>query len=76
MIALLTLIGSGNSMQVRKLLHRSRLVGKRFPIVQVPVGNAMLEVSSFSTGVHLSDLPFDAAALLGNKVQIPKPCFA
>ena len=30
----------------------------------------MLEVSSFSTGVHLYDLPFDAAALLGSKVNL------
>lgn len=55
-------------LQVHRLLHRARMVGKRFPIVQVPMDGDLLEVSSFSTGVALSDLPFDAAALLGNKV--------
>jgi len=55
--------------QVKNLLHRSRLIGKRFPIVQVVVEGDMMEVSSFATGVPLSDLPFDAAALLGNRVQ-------
>ena len=55
--------------QVKNLLNRSRLIGRRFPIVQVMVDGDMVEVSSFSTGVPLTDLPFDAAALLGNKVS-------
>jgi len=59
--------------QVKNLLHRSRLIGKRFPIVQVVVEGDMMEVSSFATGVPLSDLPFDAAALLGNRVSLFTP---
>ena len=55
--------------QVKSLLNRSRLIGRRFPIVQVMVDGDMVEVSSFSTGVALTDLPFDAAALLGRKVS-------
>lgn len=50
-------------------MYGSRLIGKRFPIVQVTIGSDQLEVSSFATGMQLSDLPFDAAALLGNKVS-------
>ncbi len=57
------------AMQVKNILHRSRLIGKRFPIVQAMVDGDTMEVSSFSTGVPLYDLPFDAAALLGNKVS-------
>lgn len=53
---------------MQRLLRRSRLIGKRFPIVQVTVDGTQLEVSSFATGVALTDLPFDAAALLVSKV--------
>jgi hypothetical protein len=55
--------------QVDKLMYRSRLIGKRFPIVQVVEGGDMLEVSSFSTDVALTDLPFDAAALMRQRVS-------
>ncbi|KAK9828008.1 hypothetical protein WJX81_008340 [Elliptochloris bilobata] len=53
--------------QVKKLFRQCRIVGKRFPIVHVSLGNDLLEVSSFGTRADQDLIPPDAAALLQSK---------
>ena len=55
-------------MQVKRLFRQCRIVGKRFPIAHVTVGNDLLEVSSFNTRADRSLIPPDAAALFDTKV--------
>ena len=55
--------------QVKKLFRQCRIVGKRFPIAHVTLGDDLLEVSSFCTRADRDLIPPDAAALLGSKAR-------
>ena len=61
-----------NALQVRKLLssYRAIIVGKRFPIVIVNVGNSQLEVSSFSTNAEDQAFPLDVNAMFNISRQV------
>lgn len=55
--------------QVRKLFSRCYTVGRTFPICHVHVGDALVEVSSFTTNADKSRIPRDAAGLLAGRPQ-------
>ena len=54
---------------MKKLFRQCRIVGKRFPIAHVTLGDDLLEVSSFCTRADRDLIPPDAAALLGSKAR-------
>ena len=60
--------------QVKKLFRQCRIVGKRFPIAHVTLGDDLLEVSSFCTRADRDLIPPDAAALLGSKARCLLAC--
>lgn len=62
------------ALQVKKLFRQCRIVGKRFPIAHVTLGDDLLEVSSFCTRADRDLIPPDAAALLGSKARCLFAC--
>ncbi|KAK9803270.1 hypothetical protein WJX72_004041 [[Myrmecia] bisecta] len=64
----LDILTTATPRQIKKLFRRCLIVGRRFPVAHVRMGDVLLEVSSFDTSATPDLTPLDAAAML-SKLQ-------